>query len=260
MNTWMKITGYQIRDVLRSRGVLLYGAALLLLTHGLLIYSGDPVRALLSLTNVVLVLVPLVSITFGASYVYGTRPFTELLLSQPVARGTLYAALYGGLAIPLVGAFLLGIGAPFLFVPGTPWSTLLVLLAVGALLTTVFAALATWIAVGVEDRLRGVGLSLLLWLGFTVLYDAGVLLAVRSFSAYPLEGPVLTAMAFNPVDLARVVLLLEFDLSAMLGYTGALFEQVFGTALGLGLALGLLLLWTAAPAWMGGRAFRTKDF
>ena len=92
------------------------------------------------------------------------------------------------------------------------------------------------------------------------LYDAGVLLAVRSFSAYPLEGPVLTAMAFNPVDLARVVLLLEFDLSAMLGYTGALFEQVFGTALGLGLALGLLLLWTAAPAWMGGRAFRAKDF
>jgi len=44
---------------------------------------------------------------------------------------------------------------------------------------------------------------------------------------HPLEGPLIAGMLINPVDLGRVLLLLQFDLGALAGYTGALFERFF---------------------------------
>ena len=46
------------------------------------------------------------------------------------------------------------------------------------------------------------------------------------FADYPIERPMLGLMLANPVDLARVVLLLRFDVSALMGYTGAVFAAV----------------------------------
>ena len=60
-----------------------------------------------------------------------------------------------------------------------------------------------------------------------------VLLAAVQFADYPLERPMLALMIANPIDLARLVLLLHFDVAALLGYTGAVFERFVGGALGL---------------------------
>ena len=73
--------------------------------------SAAATRRLLSLMNVVLLLVPLVSIVFGTMYLYNAREFTELLLAQPVHRRQLFAGLYLGLALPLSAAFVVGLGS-----------------------------------------------------------------------------------------------------------------------------------------------------
>ncbi|MEZ4585501.1 MAG: ABC transporter permease subunit [Gemmatimonadales bacterium] len=252
----------QVRNVLRSRWIAAYAVMLFLAAALLIRFGGGGERALLSLVNVVLALVPLVSVVFGTLYVYHAREFIELLLTQPIGRGGLYLALFGGLALPLSAAFLLGVGAPLAVAamqePGIV-RQLSTLLAVGVLLTLVFTGLALLVAVTIEDRAKGLGAALLVWLACTALYDGVILLVITAFRDYPLELPTLILTALNPVDLARVTLLLTFDVAALMGYTGAVFERAFGGGFGLALAVALLLVSAAIPFAAGLYWFRRRD-
>ncbi len=251
------------RNVARSRWLLAYGALLLLVTVLLAQFGGSGGRALLSLVNVVLLLVPLMAVVFGTLYVYNSREFTELLLTQPVGRGSAYLGLVGGLAVPLVVAFLVGVGAPLgvlAFGEAAIIGPLLLLLAVGAMLVLVFTAFAVWVAVVVEDRAWGLGAALLVWLFCTVVYDGIILLVLATFRDRPLEAPVLALILLNPIDVARIQLLLTFDVAALLGYTGTVYERVFGTGLGRVLGFVVLGVCAAVPFGMGYRWFRRKDF
>jgi Cu-processing system permease protein len=104
------------------------------------------------------------------------------------------------------------------------------------------------------------GMGLLVWIFLAVAWDALVLAGANAFHAWPLERPLLVLMILNPVDLARVVLMLNFDVSALMGYTGAVFEEFFGQSVGLAVALAALSAWLAAPLWAGARQFARKDF
>jgi Cu-processing system permease protein len=261
--TAFKVLRYELQDLRRSRWLLGYALLLLGLTDALLRSGGGGPRAVLSLMNVVLVFVPLVSVVFGTMYLYGARDFIELLLAQPVGRGSLFAGLYGGLAAPLAAAFLLGVGLPFAWGgqgEGSLAGPLVMLLATGVLLTLAFTALAFLVSLVFEDRAKGLGAAILVWLAATVLYDAGIVLVATAFSDYPLELPMLGLIVLNPVDLGRVLLLLQFDAAALMGYTGAVFERFFGTALGVGVATGALALWCAGPLVLARGRFGGKDF
>ena len=82
--------------------------------HGgfITIHGGDA-NTLLSLANVVLFVVPLMTLVYGTIY-YNSREFVELLLAQPLKRRTVFAGLYLGLAVPLTVAFVAGVSIPFL--------------------------------------------------------------------------------------------------------------------------------------------------
>ena len=261
--TTAKVAGYQVSDAVRSRWLIAYALFFLLATDALLRFGGGGAKALLSLMNVVLLLVPLVSAVFGTMYLYNAREFTELLLAQPVRRDDLYAGLYLGLALPLSGAFVTGLVVPFLVHAVDEegqWRLLAALALTGVALTCVFVALAFLIAIRSEDKVKGLGAAVGVWLLFSLLYDGLVLLAVLLLGDYPLERPLLGLMLANPVDLARVLLLLQFDVSALMGYTGAVFERFFGGAAGMTVAAAALAAWVAAPVLLGMRAFRRRDF
>jgi Cu-processing system permease protein len=258
-----RVLAYEVSDVARSRWLAAYTLFLLAATEALLRFGGGGAKALLSLTNVVLLLVPLVGVVFGAMYLYGAREFTELLLAQPVRRDALFAGLYLGLALPLAGGFAVGIAAPFLLRgAGDPgqWAALATLVATGAVLTFAFVGLAFLIAVRTEDRVKGLGLAVGVWLFVSLLYDGVVLLAVLLLGDYPLERPLLALMLANPVDLARVLLLMQFDASALMGYTGAVFQKFFGGTGGIAAAAAALALWVGTPLLLGARAFGKRDF
>lgn len=261
MNASTKVLKYEIRNVTRGRAVLGYGIFFLMVTTALLQFTGDPQRALLSLVNLTLIVVPLMSMVMGTVFFYESREFNELVLAHPIGRRHLYRGLYLGLAVPMVLAFALGVGLPLAFagaVRSEPTSVTLLILA-GAFLTGIFVAFAYWIAVRFGEPIKGLGLALLVWLFFSVVYDAGVLLVANAFSAYPLERPLLALMMLNPVDLARVVLLLGFDVSALMGYSGAVFRDFFGELPGRLVALLALSAWLAVPYLGGLRAFKRKD-
>jgi Cu-processing system permease protein len=262
MNTIVKVLKYQARDAVRSRWLLAYAIFFALVTDGLIRFSGDPVKAELSLVSVVLFVVPLIAIVFGTVYLYNAREFIELILAQPVNRRETYAGLYLGLTLPLILAFVVGLGAPFLIhgADTAAWSTLAALLIAGIVLTGVFTAIATLIAVKCEDRLRGLGTAIAVWLLLTVVYDGFVLFVLTVMSDYPLEHATLAMMMANPIDIARVGLLLRFDGAAMMGYTGAVFLKFFGGTTGMMVTIAALTFWVSAPVALGVRVFQRKDF
>jgi Cu-processing system permease protein len=263
MSTAAKVVRFQLHDLVRNRWLLGYTIVLLGLTSALLWLGGGGERAIVSLLDVVLILVPLASVMFGTLYLYNAREFIELLLAQPVGRPAMFAGLYVGLTAPLVCGFGLGIGLPLLISSVTvsiPVRALIILLATGILLTLIFTAVAFLLALRFEDRARGLGAALAVWLAFAVLYDGLVLLVVLAFGDYPLESPLLVLTLLNPVDLGRVLLLLQFDIAALMGYTGAVFQRFFGDALGMATATVALLIWVVLPLTIGLRWFRRRDF
>ena len=258
-----KVAGYELRNVARSRWLLAYALFFLVTTDALLRFGGGGGHALLSLVSVVLFVIPLVGLVFGTTYLYDAREFTELLLAQPIGRGRLFAGLFAGLALPLSAAFVVGVGLPFAWhgvEDAAQLGTLLVLGGAGAALTVTFVGLAFLIALRTDDKVRGLGLAIGVWLALSLLYDGVVLLGVAMFADFPIERPLLGLMLANPIDLARVLMLLRFDAGAVQGYTGAVFARFFGSDGGTIVAMLALSLWAAIPAALGLRAFRRRDF
>lgn len=260
--TTASILAFQARDVARSRWLLAYLLFFALATEGLLRFTGADVKAMLGLVNVVLLVIPLATIVFGVTYLHAAREFVEMLLAQPASRSSLFAGLYLGIALPLCAAPVLGIVLPFLLrgVESDLRATLATLLAAAVLLTAIFAAIAFWIALRTDDRLRGLGAALAVWLAVAIVYDGAVLFALAVFADYPLERAALAMTLANPVDLARVLLLLQLDVAALMGYTGAVFQRFFAGITGTLIAFASLLVWTAVPLAGARRAFGRKDF
>jgi Cu-processing system permease protein len=263
MSTFGKLARIHARDVLRSRWIAVYAVFFLVLTEGLLRLSGSDSKAILGLGTVTLMLVPMATLMLATVYVYGAREFTEALLAQPVTRRSLFAGLYTGLALPMALAFLAGAGIPLAArgfgEPGVRAASA-TLLGTGVMLTFVFVAIACCVGLLVEDRLRGLSVAFGVWLTLGVLYDGLVLAAVVAAADRPLEKPLLVLTFANPIDLARVLLLLRLDVAALMGYTGAAFERFFMPPVGFVLAFIALGAWVAVPVAIGAREFRRRDF
>ena len=186
-----------------------------------------------------------------------------MLLAQPVKRQQVFLGNYLGVALSLSLAYLIGLGVPFLVFgasrsPDT--GSFVMMLAVGVLLTFIFSAIAYWISLLVTDRMKGFGLVIFFWLYMAVIYDGLFLLILTTFQDYPLEKAAIALTTLNPIDLSRVLIMLELDVAALLGYTGAVFKKFFGTGQGVMIAFATMLVWIALP--VAGLAYSSgkKDF
>lgn len=253
----LKIVKYVIRDIIRSRVVIAYAVILLAASFGLFNLGGDVSKGLIGMLSLLLLVVPLACLVFGTIHFYNSYEFIELLASQPLKRRTILLGEYLGVACALSGALLAGAGPPVLLYAAT--ATGFTLLAVGLALTLVFTALAFLGAVITRDKARGVGMAILIWFYFALLHGGLMLLLLFGFEDYPLEKPTMAMIALNPIDLGRVVVLLQMDVSALMGYTGALMKDLLGTTAGIFSAAGILLLWMLLPLQAAVWIFRRKD-
>src|SRR5690606_34214348 len=224
----LKILKYSFFDLMRSRWSYVYFAFYLLLGLVLLFLNHDLSKAVITLMNVIIILVPLIGTVFGIMYYYNSKEFTELLLAQPLKRSSIFLGQYLGVALSLSMSLILGLGLPFvfygLFKSNAIWDFSL-LLTTGVFLTLIFTALAFNIALSNENKIKGFGFAILLWLFLAIIYDGLFLMTLIVFENYPLDKLSLLGTLLNPIDLSRTMLLLKLDISALLGYTGAVFKQ-----------------------------------
>lgn len=252
-----RIVKYVLYDIVRTRFILLYTALMLVSTFALFQLDGDPGKVVMSLLNIVLMVVPLVSIVFTTIHFYNSYEFIELMLAQPINRRVIFVGEYLSVAFSLCIAFVVGVGVPMIIYGISPSG--LSMLFSGIILTLVFVSLAFLAAVLTRDKARAIGMGLLFWFYFSLIYDGFLLWFVYAFSDYPLEKVTLMLIALNPIDLARVIMLLQLDISALMGYTGAFYKEFFGNALGIVFSTGILLLWVAIPFLAALRIFTKKD-
>ncbi|MCP4552179.1 MAG: ABC transporter permease [Bacteroidetes bacterium] len=258
-----KILKYSIFDLLRSRWSYVYFLFYLLLGFVLLFLNNDLSKAVITLMNIILVLTPLIGSAFGVMYYYNSKEFTELLLAQPIRRNKIFFGQYTGISLSLTLSLVLGLGIPFvsygLFRTSAIFDFTLLLI-VGSFLNFIFVALSYNIALSTDNKIKGFGYAILMWLFLSVIYDGLFLVSLLMFSDYPLDQFSLFATMLNPIDLSRILILLKLDISALLGYTGAVFRKFFGTDLGMTLSLTTLSLWVVFPLLLMRRKFNRKDF
>jgi Cu-processing system permease protein len=253
----LKLSRYVLYDILRSKIIIAYTLFLFIVSFSLFQLEGNNARAILGLLNIVLIVVPLISMIFTTIHYYNSYEFIELMLSQPLSRKRILLSEYSGVALSLLSAFFIGVGIPVLLF--APDETGMALLLAGSGLTLAFTSIAFLASVKARDKARGIGSALLLWFYFALIYDGLVLMILFSFSDYPMEKFTLLLSALNPIDLGRIFIMLKMDVSALMGYTGALYKDFFGSAAGIFFTLGIMLLWIVAPLWWALRAFKRKD-
>lgn len=254
MNRIIKII---LLDILKNKIVLAYTLILAVLSWSSFALEDNSAKGILTILNVILFTVPLVSILFSTIYLYNSSEFIELLLSQPIKRRKIWLSLFFGLSLAMVLAFFVGAGIPLLV--NSPDGVGLMMLVVGCLISLVFVALAFLSSIVTRDKAKGIGIAIMTWLYFALLFDGIVLFLLFQFSDYPIENAMVGVTALSPIDLARIQILLHLDVSAMMGYTGAIFKDFFGTSVGLFVSFLLLCLWVVVPFFISLRKFNRKD-
>lgn len=252
-----RIVKYVLHDILRSRIAIAYTVFLFAAAAGLFNMGGDASKGLVSILSMVLMIVPLMSLVFATIHFYNSYEFIELLSAQPLRRKTILLGEYLGVSVSLCAAFLAGVGVPVVLYDRSVTGGCIV--AAGLLLTFAFVALAFLGAVCTRDKARGMGVALLQWFFFALLFDGIVLLVLATFQDYPLEKATIGLVALNPIDLARTFVLLQMDVAALMGMTGAVMQEFLGTAAGVSYTVGVLLLWIVIPLLLALRVFRRKD-
>jgi Cu-processing system permease protein len=252
-----KIIKYVILDIVRNKIVMAYTLFLLIVSLSVFSLEDNASKGLLSLLNVVLIFVPLVSIIFSTIYVYNAAEFIELLVSQPLKRVNLWLSIFTGLAIAMSAAFMAGCGIPILLY--APGDTGYIMILAGLAISIIFVSIALLAAVFTRDKAKGIGVSILLWFYFTLIFDGIVLFLLFQFMDYPLEKPMIFFSCLNPIDLARILVLLKLDISALMGVTSAVFRNFFGSSWGIITTMLVMAGWSLLPLWWSVRKFSRKD-
>ena len=259
----LKILKYSFYEMIRSRWVFIYTVFYLLATIALLLLSNDLSKVLISMTNITLILTPLIGILFGTIYYYNSKEFIQLLMAQALSRWSIFSGMYAGMVIALCLSILLGIGLPFVFygILGSPdLFIFLLLLAMGCVLSIIFSLIAFLIAMKYDDKVKGLSISIFVWLFFAIIYDGIFLFLLLTFKDYPLDKLTISMLVFNPIDLSRILILMKLDMSAMMGYTGAVLSKFLGKNIGMIVVSFSLLMWMILPLWRLYKIGQKKDF
>ncbi len=252
-----RLIKFVILDLLKNKIILAYTILLAAFSWSAFSLEDNSAKGILTLLNLVLLIVPLVSILFSTIYIYNSSEFIELLVSQPIQRKKIWLSLFLGLSISLGFAYLIGVGFPLMIYAERRIG--LMMIVIGFAISIVFVAIAFLSSILSRDKAKGIGISILLWLYFALLFDGLVLFLLFQFSEYPIEKMMVGITGTSPIDLARILILLQLDASAMMGYTGAIFKDFFGSSLGLVIASILLFLWIVIPFTISIYIFKRKD-
>jgi Cu-processing system permease protein len=253
----IRLTRFVILDIVKNRTTLGYALLLSVFSWSVFSLEDNATKGVLTLLNIILLIVPLVSIIFSTIYIYNSSEFIDLMVSQPLKRNKIWISLFIGSAISQILAFIAGAGIPLMIF--APFGIALHLIGVGCILSLIFIAIAFLGSAMTRDKSKGIGVAIILWLYFALLFDGIVLFILFQFAEYPIENAMIGITMLSPIDMARILTLLKLDVSAMLGYTGAIFNNFFGTATGMLISLTVLMTWVIIPFSISLRIFNNKD-
>ncbi len=259
VNVWT-IARKELHDALRNRWFLLFTVAFggLALALSMLVQPGGShlrlsgySRTAASLINLVLLFIPLIGLTMGASNLAGEQETGALnyLLAQPVTRPEVLLGKYVGLSIALVASLSVGFGVAGVVMAlqgrvNEPGGYLLMVV-LACLLALAMLSLGFLVSTIVRKTSTALGGSLFLWLFLVFVGDLGIM-----STAIAMQLPISTVFfvsSLNPLQLFKMsaILSIQADLE-VLGPAGLYATNQFGGSL-LPFMVAGLLLWIVVP-------------
>lgn len=265
---------HELLLAVRSRWLQIFAvvfAALALVVSGAgYIISGgyglqDFARTAASLVQLVLLVVPLAALSFGALALTPERGASELLFAQPVSRARILAGRYLGLFAALAAAQAIGFGLAGVVIRDEAGlgglGGFAAVVAVSLVLTAVFLSIAAMLAQArVARRARVLAMALVVWFVAVVLYDLAVLGAASLLRSGTASRLLIVAALVNPADAARVVALMAVEGTAAFGAASlALQRFAGGAANAILLASVSLAAWSVVPLLIAMRRLARAD-
>jgi len=234
-----------------------------MVTAGLVGFQGFT-RTVASLVNLVLYLLPLVSLTMATLSLTGEKGASELLFSQPVTRSEILLGKFLGLFLSIVTATFFGFGLSGLVIAsrvGTEGlARYLGFVGLALLLALVFLSLGAMVAVLGRSQAKAFGLSLFLWFFFVLFYDLMVIGLTFVLKERTANLFIFLSLFGNPVGMARVTSIFLVSDATVFGAAGAaLLKFLGGRAASYTILLAGLMVWTAVPLLIADRALRRQD-
>jgi Cu-processing system permease protein len=226
----------------------------------------DFARTAASLTQLVILLAPLMALVGGVLAMTPDRGAAELLYAQPIARRSVLFGKMLGLFTALAAAQAVGFGAAGLVVFSQSGSYgiggFLLLVLGSAVLTAIFLGVAALLAAGGAGRrrARALALALVVWFGAVVLFDVAALGAASLLPSGLASRLLIVSVLLNPVDAVRAGALLGAEGTTAFGAASLAFLRFTEGPLGAGLLLGAsLLAWLVLPPLAAAWRLRRTD-
>ncbi len=251
-----------------SFAVLFAGLTLSIAYFGMVTsgYAGfqDFTRTAASLANAGGFLIPLFALILGVFSFIAHPEYLELLVTQPVSRSRVLVGRYLGLSLTVLGAAALGFGLPGVMIAlaaGTEGALrYLAVVAYLSLLAVAFTGIALLVTLLARRRQIALGAALGVWIFFELAYGVLMLGSTLYLPAKVLKTTLLVGLLGNPVDLARVLSLLQVGGPHLFGPAGATLVKLTGSV-GVATAVGLtgLVLWVIVPLLVAVHLFKRQD-
>lgn len=250
----------EFRDSLRNRWFLLYTVVFGALALGLSYFSLSGLglsgfagfgRTTASLINLVLLVVPLMALTIGASSLAGEREASTLsyLLAQPVTRTEVLIGKYLGLATALLASLSLGFGVAGLAIAlrggGADAGSYAQIVVLAYLLALTMLSVGFLISTLTSKTSVAVGIALFVWLILVFFGDLGLMgtaLVMR------LEiGQLFTLALLNPLQVFKMAAVRGIHATLdVLGPAGLYAVRSYGDRL-LVMFIAIMTIWIVLP-------------
>jgi len=251
----------ELRDAVTSRWFPLYtiGFAVLAVATSFMSLAGSGSlgfagfgRTAAGLLNLVMLIVPLMAITAGATSIAGERERGTLLylLAQPVSRLEVLLGKYLGLSLALCASVSIGFGLSAAVLAwragGTGVASFLMLVGLTCMLAVVMLAIGLLISVCTRRAGVATGIGVFVWLALVFLSDLGLMAGTIVFK---LRVQELFALAIiNPIQAFKMSVIMQLNASLdVLGPAGAYASRTFDAALSW-MLLGVLVGWGVLAA------------
>ncbi|GJQ28684.1 MAG: hypothetical protein HBSAPP03_05680 [Phycisphaerae bacterium] len=266
------VAGRELRDALRSRWFILYTLAFTALGLGVSYVSAASSggaglsnfgRTTAGLINLVLLVVPLMALSAGASSVASDRERGMLayLLAQPVSRLEVLLGKYVGLAGALLACLTLGLGlcTAILAWKGQDTGVAAVLTLAGLAFTLALGMLSVGMLVSVLARRASVavGTVIFIWLVFVFVSDLALMAGTIALRL-PIDQLFLLSL-LNPLQVFKMWSLHAGDASLdVLGPAGLYAMEEYGPRLHLIFA-ACLSAWIVLPLTLAAAVFARRS-
>lgn len=254
----LNISWYLLFDLIKNKALILYSIILLISTLGLLYVEPDTDKVMLSVMQICILGIPLFCLLFSAIYYYQSTDFIQLILAQPLKRGTPITSLFIALFTWFSVSFILSVCIP-LSIAGI-FDKSIILFTTTLLIQVISIAIALFIGTIVSDKAKGIGIILLIWAFFVFIFDGILLFIMYQYAAYPIEKIILAFTFLNPITIGRTLIVLGTEASALLGLSAAVFSNFFSNSFGFIISIASLLIWGLIPLFFSFKVFQYKDF